>query len=377
MMNHVKRIAVALSVMALLIAGIQTSESREREKRIVSPEVHKDGRVSFRISAPKADSVKVNCWEIQSLVDESSMKMTKDDQGLWQVTLGPLPAGIYDYTFNIDGVNNTDPANPSVFENRNGSRGYVEIPRQDGKPRHDEWRDVPHGTVTMHWYESSAANGARRRIHVYAPPGYSNNLDKEYPVLYLLHGSGDNDSHWMWMGRANTIMDNLLADGKTVPMLIVMPDGHVNAPGGQSSPDSFERDLIDCVTPLVESNYRIKKGRDNCAIVGLSMGGGQSLSVGLKNLDRFAWIGGFSSSTRRVDAVINELGKNPQETNQRIKLLWIAIGKDDFLLDGNHKMIALLNEKKIKHIYKETEGSHMWSVWRGYLAEFIPQLFHD
>lgn len=374
-MNLFGRKAVACWVIVLLISAMQVAETRERAKSIVSPEVHKDGRVSFRISAPKADDVKINCGVIKSIVGESSMKMTKDNKGLWQVTLGPLPAGIYDYTFNIDGVNNTDPANSSVFGNRKGSRGYVEVPRLDGKLRHDEWRDVPYGTVTMHWYTSSAANGARRRVHIYAPPGYANNLEKQYPVLYLLHGSGDNDSHWMWMGRANTIMDNLLADGKAVPMLIVMPDGHVNAPGGQRSPDSFERDLIDCVTPLVESNYRIKKGRENCAIVGLSMGGGQSLSVGLKNLDRFAWIGGFSAGTRNVGSAINELGKNPQDANQRIKLLWVAIGKDDFLLEQNHEMIALLKSKKIKYDYKETEGTHEWSVWRGYLAEFIPQLF--
>ncbi len=374
-MNYVGRNLVVFWAMVLLISGMQMGEARERGNSIVSPEVHKDGRVSFRISAPKADSVKLNSGEIKSVVDESSMKMTKDDKGVWQVTLGPLPAGIYDYTFNIDGLWNTDPANPSVFGNRKGSRGYVEVPRLDGKPRHDEWRDVPHGTVTMHWYKSSAANGARRRVHIYAPPGYSSNPDKEYPVLYLLHGSGDNDSHWMWMGRANTIIDNLIADGKTVPMLIVMPDGHVNAPGGRRSPNGFERDLLDCVAPLVESTYRIKKGRENCAITGLSMGGGQSLSVGLKNLDRFAWIGGFSAGTRNVGSAINELGKNPRDVNQSIKLLWIAIGKDDFLLKRNHEMIAMLKAMKIKHDYKETEGRHQWSVWRGYLAEFIPQLF--
>lgn len=378
----------SISLFALFVnmsIPISISFAQQSNQPIVSPEVHEDGKVTFRVRAPKAESVRLQSGEIQTVLADASMQFTHGGEGIWSLSVGPLPPGIYDYTFDIDGVVNTDPASPFVFGNRQGSRGYVEIPGPPDQPRHDEWRETPHGVMTMHWYTSSAADGNRRRLHVYLPPDYYQHPDRQYPTLYLLHGSGDNDSHWMWMGRSNVILDNLIADGKAVPMIVVMPDGHVPVRSEEGEErtayriranQAFERDMMDAIIPLIETNYRVIKNRDHRAIVGLSMGGGQSLRVGLNNLPSFAWIGGFSSSTRGLESTIDQLKQNPQGVNEQLRLLWIAIGKDDFLIEGNRELHRTLTELKIEHDYIETEGVHQWSVWRRYLADFAPLLFH-
>jgi enterochelin esterase family protein len=277
----------------------------------------------------------------------------------------------------VDGLTITDPNSTHVFGNRQGSRGYVEVPGEKGNPRKDEWRDVPHGSVTAEWYQS-AATGSRRRVHIYTPPGYAKDTARKYPVVYLLHGSGDNDSHWSLLGQANVIADNLIADGKAVPMVIVMPDGHVAAPGTgrgqQQTRQAFEKDLLESVIPLVESNYRADTDPLHRAIVGLSMGGGQSLSVGLGHPDKFAWVGAFSAAAPGPD-VLAALKAAPEKTNQQLRLLWIGIGKDDFLLARNRTFDAALKDAKINHDYQETAGGHRWGVWRLYLGEFLPKLF--
>jgi len=351
-------------------------------KRLVSPDVQADGKVTFRLAAPKAEKVTVNSGEMQPVLKVTSTVMTKGDDGIWTVTVGPLPPGIYDYTFNVDGLTITDPSSPTVFGNRQGSRGIVEVPGPKGKPRYDEWRDVPHGTVTIHWYDSKAS-GSRRRVHVYTPPGYGKDPVKKYPVLYLLHGSGDNDSHWMHIGRANVVADNLIADGKALPMVIVMPDGHVvERPAGPVDEKTrleirraFEKDLLESVVPLVESSYRVRTDAASRAIAGLSMGSAQSLTVGLGHPDKFAWIGAFSGAIGREDPVLSGLKADPAKANERFKLLWLAIGKEDGGLKNKQALSAALKEMGVKHEYHETDGAHRWSVWRLYLAEFLPRLF--
>jgi len=358
----------------------------QRRQAIVSPDVQDNGKVTFRLRAPHATTITINSGELEHYMGGSSKAMTKDDHGIWSVTIGPVQPGIYDYTFDVDGLRITDPSSTNVFGNRQGSRGFVEVPGPKQKPRHDEWRDIPHGNVHMHWYHSESANGNRRRLHVYTPPGYNQSPDKQYPVLYLLHGSGDNDSHWIALGRANVIADNLIADRKARAMIIVMTDGHVPVKQKQGEErlayrrranQAFASEMMHVVIPLIESNYRALRGSENRGITGLSMGGGQSLGVGLRNLDSFDWIGGFSSSTRGLDTVVEALKEEGGAVNDKIELLWIAIGKDDFLLEQNHTFIKALKDAGIKHEYKETEGAHRWSVWRLYLSELIPRFFEE
>lgn len=329
-------------------------------------DVQADGRVTFRLKAPKAQEVKVQVGELKI-----NKAMEKGADGVWSLTIGPVEPGIYDYAFEVDGLRIADPNGEHVFGNRRGARGYLDVP---GPKRLDQVRDVPRGSVTAHWY------GEKRRLHVYTPPGYEKG-DGKYPVLYLLHGSGDNDSHWTLLGQAHVIADNLIAEGKALPMVIVMTDGHVplkdvegEDPNARRlrAASAYERDLLDLAMPLVESRYRVKAER---GIVGLSMGGGQSLGVGLRNLGTFAYVGGFSSATRGWDKGVPGMKAEPAAVNEKLKLLWIQIGKDDFLLKDNQSFIAWLKEAGIKHHYAETDGAHAWGVWRRYLGEFLPLLF--
>ncbi|MFO0809167.1 MAG: alpha/beta hydrolase-fold protein [Gemmataceae bacterium] len=362
-----RALLVTLFVPAALFA-------QARPQAIVSPEITADGKITLRLRAPKAEKVTVNADLLRANLNlKTPIEMAKGENGVWSVTLGPVPPAIYEYAFVVDGVTMTDPNSPNVFGNRQGSRGFLEVPGPAGSPRADEWRKVPHGAVHSHWYDSSAANGARRRVHVYTPPGYEKGTQK-YPVLYLLHGSGDNDSHWTLLGRANVIADNLIADGKAVPMLIVMPDGHVPTTGSEraAATSAFETDLLKDVKPLVESTYRVDTDRSKRAITGLSMGGGQSLQVGLKHPEDFAYLGAFSAGIRNPPGL-----DDPARLNDRFKLFWIGIGKDDFLLQANRDFVKKLDEAKVKHEYKETAGGHRWDVWRAYLAEFMPRLFKD
>lgn len=373
------RLLIVLAIAAFPHAGRAQAPKR---LPIVSPEVHQDGKVTFRLLAPKAEKVLVISVEMQPTLKTSSTPLAKDDNGVWSVTVGPLPPGIYDYSFSIDGVVTTDPSSPHVFGNRKGSRGYVEVPGLKGKPRTDEWQDVPHGAVTIHWYDSKAS-GTRRRMHVYTPPGYGKDAEKKYPVLYLLHGSGDNDSHWMHIGRANVIADNLIATGKMIPMLIVMPDGHVRErPAGPLDEKTrlelrqwFEKDLLESVVPLVESTYRVRTDSAGRAIAGLSMGSAQSLVVGLGHPEKFAWVGAFSGAIGKDDPVLTGLRADNEKANRQFKLLWLAIGREDVGLKSKQALAAALKEMGVKHEYHETDGAHRWSVWRGYLGEFLPRLF--
>ena len=237
----------------------------------------------------------------------------------------------------------------------------------------------PHGTVREHWYHSKAL-GVRRSLHVYTPPGYDKSR-KDFPVMYLLHGSGDNDATWTALGRAHVIIDNLLAQKKAQPMIVVMTDGHAafsqpstNAEARARNTKAFESDLLGDVMPFVEENYRTINKRESRAIIGLSMGGGQSLAIGLNHPELFAWLGAMSASTPEESSVAKALAE-PDAMNKKLKLFWIAIGKDDFLLNRNEQFNRLLTSKGIKHIYEITEGNHSWPVWRRYLADFAPLLF--
>jgi enterochelin esterase family protein len=332
---------------------------------LVSPEIGSDGRVTFRIRAPKAEKVRVSSWELRPWLGASSKDLAKNDLGVWSLTIGPVDPGIYDYSFDVDGVRMVDMASDRVFAGRRGARGVLDVPGPPDRPRQDEWRDVPHGAVTAHWYGSGRT---RRRVHVYTPPGYAKAPGEKYPVLYLLHGSGDDDSHWTLLGCANVIADNLLAERNARRMLIVMTDGH-------QSLEEYERDLVDRVIPLVEAEYRVTTDAASRAIAGLSMGGGQALWTGLRHIDRFAWIGAFSASTWEMAKGVPGAEKDPAKVNAALRLLWIRMGRDDHLLGTSRTFIAMLKGSGVTHDYAETPGGHSWSLWRVYLAELMPRLF--
>jgi len=337
----------------------------------VSPEVHHDRTVTFRLRAANAKEVKVaGEWP------GGATSLTKDANGVWSANVGPLDPDIYGYNLTVDGLNIVDPANPWVKPMRAARTSAVEVPGDP--PRLSEFQPVPHGTIHEHTYFSKSLS-IKRRLQVYTPPGYEKN-SVNYPVLYLFHGSGDTDATWTEFGRAHFIADNLLAQNKTKPMLIVMTDGHAfTGNPTQVSGDlisrnvgAFGEDLRKDVIPLIEAAYRVKANRDNRAIVGLSMGGGQSLGVGLRHRELFAWVGGMSSYLPAPEKLVAEVF--PESKND-LKLLWIACGKEDRLIENARQLSAALKEKKIEHEFKETAGNHSWPVWRRYLGEFLPLLF--
>jgi enterochelin esterase family protein len=344
----------------------------QQQAPVVSPEVRADRTVTFRIRAPKATEVLLNGeWK-----GGGKVPMTKDEQGLWSATVGPLEPDLYGYSFAVDGLAVADPSNAVLKPMRSPRTSVVDVPGE--APRTIDFRDVPHGTVRLHEYESKAL-GRRRPLRVYTPPGYDRDPAARYPVLYLFHGSGDNEATWTSFGRAHLIADNLLADGKAKAMIIAMTDGHavVGPEARGRNVEMFGKDLLEDVMPFVEANYRTKADRESRAIVGLSMGGGQSLTVGLNHLELFAWVGGFSSAINAPEQTVASALADPAATNAKLKLLWIGCGKDDGLVKNAQALSDVLTKKEIKHELKITDGNHSWPVWRRYLGEFLPLLFQE
>jgi len=271
-----------------------------------------------------------------------------------------------------------DPVNPRVKLRARTSASLVEVPAQTP----DFWQphDVPHGAVTINWQNSPVLKETRW-VWVYTPPGYEKGLKRRYPVLYLFHGSNDTAAGWTMVGYANFILDNLLAEKKAVPMIVVMPFGHA-VPFG-SPPETqaknttlFEEYLLKDVMPLVESTYRVAAGRQNRAIAGLSMGGAQSLQIGLRNLDRFSALAVFSASAPAdFETHFAEVLGNSKATNGKLNAFWIGCGKQDPAFPRAQKLSELLNAKQIKHTFRASDGPHTYTEWRKYLAEFAPLLF--
>lgn len=337
---------------------------------IKSPEVHKDQTVTFRLSAPEAKKV-----EIKVGFEEKNQPMQKDSDGLWSITLGPAEPEIYEYIFVVDGLEVADPSNPWLKLWRSTAQNLVEIHGE--VPMFFQEQKVPHGTIHVHRYYSKSL-GITRGLYIYTPPGYETSRDTKYPVLYLLHGFGDIEDAWTNVGRAHVIADNLIAGKKALPLVIVMPYGHTPETTGSANFgkwDELEKDLIEDVIPFVQEKYRVSTDKKDRAISGLSMGGAQTLTIGLSNLELFGWIGAFSSALkgRQYDRLLAE----PEKINKELKLLWIGCGRQDYLYQGNRSFIEQLESKKIRHVKRITNGSHEWSLWRRYLNEFIPLLFRE
>lgn len=329
---------------------------------VVSPEVKSDRTVVFRLNAPKASEVFV-------VIEGGGARkaMTKGENGVWTVTVGPLDAEQYSYSFSVDGARTMDPSNTKFKIGRGQYSNLVEVPGNAAQ----DLRPVPHGTLHTHRYDSKALGGQSRGLTVYTPPGYETAYDRRYPVMYLLHGSGDDERGWTDVGLAHRILDNLLAENKAVPMLVVMPNGHAAA--GQANTQAFEADLLGEIIPLVEKSYRTKTGADSRAIVGLSMGGAQSFAIGMRHLDTFAYVGPMSMGGGNATAVVSQL--DPAKVKGQLKLLWIGCGRQDGLFPRSEELVKALKDKGIDLVWRPTEGAHTWMVWRKYLAEVVPQLF--
>lgn len=337
---------------------------------LVSPDVGPDSRVTFRIAAPKASEVLFyGDW----MPVGSAKPMEKNAAGIWSLTTDPLPPSVYIYHFIVDGITMADPVNPRIKLRARTSASLLEVPG-DGN---GIWqpRDVPHGAVEINYQKSKVLNGETRWIWIYTPPGYAASAPKKYPVLYLFHGSNDTAGGWVLAGHMNFILDNLIAQKKAQPMIVVMPYGHA-VPFGSSrelqakNVDIYEQYLLRDVMPLVREKYRIVGSRDKTAIAGLSMGGGQSLGIGMKHLDLFSAIGSFSAP------VPHGLEKYMASLQRAKPLLWVACGKDDSLYQRSADLAQKLKENGVRHTWRATEGAHTFTVWRQYLAEFVPLLFH-
>jgi enterochelin esterase-like enzyme len=369
--------AASRAVLAcLLLAGVPAFGVLAQEPPpLKSHEVHEDRSVTFRFRAPNAQEVELD------FEGADRRPMQKGEDGVWSLTIGPLEPDLYGYAFVADGVTLFDPANPVQKKNFIYVSSLLHVPGPASLPW--EVADVPHGRLHEHFYRSSVV-GDERDFYVYTPPGYDEGK-QAYPVLYLLHGYSDDASAWTAVGRAHVILDNLIAQGKVRPMLVVMPLGYgapeiLNRTEGWRDPSlagrnvsKFKDALLKEVIPRVEKAYRVKKDRESRAIAGLSMGGGESLFTGLNAIDRFAWIGAFSSAVADdPDKAYPDLN---EKTAARLRLLWIACGRDDFLHERNRSFEAWLQAKGIRFTPIETPGKHTWMVWRRNLAAFAPLLF--
>jgi enterochelin esterase family protein len=391
--------------------------------RVVSPEILPDKKVTFRLLAPKAGSVVLNGnWD-----QGTNIPMTKDDQGIWSVTLGPLGEQLWGYSFNVDGVKVMDPGNGEY--QRDGQR-YDNLLMITG-PASDAWTfkpDVPHGTVSAVWYPSAILKQPGRRMYIYTPPGYESSTAK-YPVFYLLHGGGGDEDAWTNMGRANIILDNLIAAGKAKPMIVVIPNGNATqivsqgyaygptppvravvapapppvqatqgrgaqpgapapgaapgapapAPGAAPAPrppqvyaGSYPNSLVAEIIPFIEKHYRVLPGKDNRAIAGLSMGGGHTVMATNNNPDVFGWIGVWSAGGQDTPEFAAALTK---VKDAGVKHYWIGVGTTDFALKGSETLRQVAEKVGLPMSYHTAPGAHFWFIWRQFLSEFAPILF--
>jgi enterochelin esterase family protein len=379
--------------------------------QVVSPQVNADRTVVVRVLAPKATEITVT----GELLNGAQPKpMTKGDDGIWTATLGPLPPDVYTYAFNIDGVNTTDPRNPWVkLVSGTGLASQVEVPG-DGAQYYDT-KPVPHGLVQIMTYESKAT-GATRQAYVYTPPEYNRTTTK-YPVFYLLHGGGDLDPGWVMTGRANIILDNLLAEKKAVPMIVVMPlargggslglgpsgmspgiaaagnvvpgagRGAAGAPGGAGAAQTptgpaplqaFAQDFIGDLVPAVEKTFRASSRPEDRGIGGLSAGGAATVNTAFSRPDLFRYVVILSAGAPPgVEELYPKFFANSAAGAKQMKMIWLAAGNEDFALNGTKTIDEILTKNGIRHSFKVTEGRHEWRLWRPHLYEFAQLLFRD
>jgi enterochelin esterase family protein len=315
----------------------------------------------------------------------SATAMVKDADGIWRATIGPLRPAIYNYTFQVNGVRVLDPANPwTGTADRTPGSSQFQV-KDDAASLYDP-QPVAHGILHIHHYNSNKFGGALRMVQVYTPPGYETSSAR-YPVMYLMHGAGGNEFSWVTAGRANIILDNLIAQGKARPMIVVMPYGRAgestslgSAAPAQPAPAGepvFPNDVVEDVVPFIDKTYRTAASADNRAIAGLSMGGNQTLMIGLNNIDTFHYIGAFSPVifNQTVEKDHAPAFADINATNRKLKVFYVYCGDADTLFESNKTFHAFLDQRNIKHTFVETKEGHVWRNWRDYLADFAPRLF--
>lgn len=379
----------------LLMANVafgQENLTFDQHREVVSPEIHSDNSVTFRFLAPDAKEVRIESDFLPGNgFGKGAANLKKGSDGVWSYTSPALPSELYSYKFVVDNLETLDPNNAYLIRDVATIVNIFLI--GNGKADVYKTKDVPHGTVSRRWYDSPTLN-SNRRLTIYTPPGYETSKET-YPTLYLLHGAGGDEEAWIALGRTAQILDNLIAQKKAKPMLVVMTNGNAGqtaAPGESSAamtkpiflqPDMFsgntEKAYPD-VIKFIESNYRVKKDKANRAIAGLSMGGMHSLVISANNPEMFAYVGVFSSAQLQPKDAKGEVyadfdQKLKRQKDKGFKLYWIAIGKDDFLFKQSNEFRSKLDAIAFKYTYKETAGGHSWSNWRDYLVEFAPKLF--
>jgi enterochelin esterase family protein len=392
------RVGLALVLVAGVASAEEAGDFRPAETNVWAapyPRVDGAGRVQVRIKAPEATKVRVNFWS------GPKADMAKQADGFWTITTPPLVAGLHYYTLVIDGAEVADPGSHAFF---GGGRhaSAIEVPG----PGSDDYaiRDVPHGQVREVWYDSKVTGGWRHAL-VYLPPGYDEQPKTRYPVLYLQHGGGEDETGWIRQGRANFILDNLIADGRGRPMIVVMAYGYARR-AGEVVPDlsglpfesperrkamldmtaAFEADVVEALVPFVDKTFRTLADREHRAMAGLSMGGMQTFQVTLRHLDLFSHIGGFSGAMRlamgdqKLDpkTAYDGVFADPAAFARKVRVLWLGVGTEEpeRMRQGIRDLHASLTEAGIQHVYVESPGTdHEWQTWRRNLADFAPRLF--
>ena len=373
-MKLIAKITGAVAMLGLVTSALAQAPGT-RPPLIDSPVVHADRTVTFRFRAPDAKKV-----ELSGQFQSANQPLQKDEAGIWSLTVGPVEPNLYPYNFVVDGVGVSDPNNPDLFPNERFKASLLDVPGEP--PAIYARQNVPHGEVTYCTYESKTL-GRTRPLLVYTPPGYRAGTG-HYPVLYLVSGTTDTEETWFKVGRANLILDNLIAQQKAVPMIIVLPYGNMmmgtpppTSPQAADMYKVFSDELVGNILPYVEANYRTLPGREQRAIAGFSRGGGQSLFTAFSHPDKFAWIGSYSAylTPEVFDKHFAALTAHPGATNRQTKLLWLGVGKSDFLYPQATAFMMYLQEHQLDYRTLITEGGHTWMNARHYLTDTLQLYF--
>ncbi len=347
---------------------------------VVSPDYNKDGSVTFRFRNAKAEKVELNCQMF-----EGNKPMTRDEKGVWSITVKPEVPDIYPYCFIVDGMQVADPQNMFIFPNEGFKNSLADV-RGDA-PAMQDMQQVPHGKISYRFYHSENCGGIERPMTVYTPAGYDANGKEKYPVLYLIHGMTDTYETWFKVGKVNIIMDNLIAQGLAKKMIIVMPYANpypeMKASGVASAPnimdtDLFTKEILNEVIPFIEQNYRVKTDADSRAIAGFSLGGRQTLACGLGNPDKFHYVAAYAPAIFGDEYKRNfEQGTYApiKELNKKLKLMWLGCGTADFLFEASKGFDAYMNEQGLKHTTYMPGGGHTWMNCRDYIELTAKELF--